>query len=96
MHTTERFGQNEQEEDTMFTRATVGLAVILGTLASAPAKADHNPGGPVRNGDQCWYNANKRHADFGYWAACPASRGAVMRETPHGYEWVDGPQRPSH
>jgi hypothetical protein len=80
----------------MFTRATVGLAVILGTLALAPAKADHNPGGPVRNGDQCWYNTNKRHADFGYWAACPASRGAVMRETSHGYEWVDPHGRPAN
>jgi hypothetical protein len=78
----------------MFTRTTVGLAAILATLASAPVKADHNPGGPIRNGNQCWYNANKRHSDFGYWAACPASRSAVMRETSHGYEWVDDGNKP--
>lgn len=77
----------------MFTRAPVGLAVILATLATDPAKADHNPG-PVRNGNQCWYNANKRHADFGYWAACPASPGAVMLQTSHRYEWVE-PRRSS-
>jgi len=78
----------------MFTSATVGLAAILATLALAPAKADYNPGGPIRNGNQCWYNAAKRHSDFGYWAACPASRGAVMRETSHGYDWVDDGNKP--
>jgi hypothetical protein len=72
--------------------ATMMLFAI--SLASAPAKADHNFG-PVRNGDQCWYNANKRHPDFGYWAACPASSGAVMRLNSRGnYEWVDDGNTP--
>jgi hypothetical protein len=75
-----------------FTISATTMMVFAISLASAPAKADHNPG-PVRNGNQCWYNANKRHSDFGYWAPCPASPGAVMRETSHGYEWVDGPAR---
>ena len=71
------------------------VMVFAISLGSAPAEADHNPG-PVRNGNQCWYNANKRHSDFGYWAACPASPGAVMRETSHGnYEWVES-GRSSH
>jgi len=71
------------------------MTILAIALASAPAKADHNPG-PVRIGNQCWYNANKRHSDFGYWAACLASPGAVMRETSRGnYEWVE-PARSSH
>ncbi len=77
-----------------FAIAATTMMVFAISLASAPAKADHNAGGPVRNGNQCWYNANKRHADFGYWAACPASPGALMRQTPHGYEWVDDGNRP--
>jgi hypothetical protein len=75
------------------TISATAMMVFAISLAGAPAKADHNPGGPVRNGNQCWYNANKRHSDFGYWAACPASRDAVMRETSHGYEWVNEPRR---
>jgi hypothetical protein len=75
------------------TISATAMMVLAISLAGTPAKADHNPGGPIKNGNQCWYNANKRHSDFGYWAACPASRGAVMRETSHGYEWVDGPRR---
>jgi hypothetical protein len=77
---------------TIFATTMMVLAI---SLASAPVKADHNPG-PVRNGNQCWYNASKRHSDFGYWAACPASKGKEMRETSHGdYEWVDEPGRSS-
>ncbi len=64
------------------------------SLASAPAKADHNPG-PVRNGNQCWYNTNKRHSDFGYWATCPTTTGAVMRLDSRGnYEWVEDGNTP--
>jgi hypothetical protein len=80
----------------MLIKATLATMMVFAvSLASAPANADHNPGGPVKNGNQCWYNANKRHSDFGYWAACPAAPGAVMRETSHGYEWVE-PGRSSH
>ena len=44
-------------------------------MPSAPALADMNYG-PVKNGNQCWKDADKRKAEFGFWAACPQAASA--------------------
>lgn len=66
--------------------AVYAAAIVMSAamFASAPAKAEMNPG-PVKKGTQCWVGA-RGIADmgFGHWAACPqpASTAAQPRRTP--------------
>jgi hypothetical protein len=61
------------------TVAAVGIAALVG---GAPASAQHQPGGPIKQGTQCWkhHGAGSDH-QFGSMETCaqPASAPAVRR-----------------
>jgi hypothetical protein len=60
-----------------FIVSAAAMTALATLFASAPATADHNPGGPIQKGDQCWtYSTNSK--DFGYWGACPKPASATV------------------
>jgi hypothetical protein len=71
---------------TIMKKLTLSVAAIIavaGTLASAPANAEYNAGGPIVNGDQCFtYMKGAGHdATFGSWHACPKTASATTTTT---------------
>jgi hypothetical protein len=63
--------------------SAAAMTAFAALLASAPAKADANFGGPIQKGDQCWTNSTSSK-DFGFWGACPKPASvAVTRPVRH-------------
>ena len=65
------------------TFSAAAIIAVAGALASAPANAEHNAGGPIVKGDQCFtYMKGTGHdARFGTWAACPKTASATTTTT---------------
>ena len=63
--------------------ATVAVAALI---SAAPASADHNGGGPIKQNGQCWRASKGSAVDgtFGRWSACAetASRPAAAQRGP--------------
>jgi hypothetical protein len=77
---------NFEMRKTIMKKLTLSAAAIIavaGTLASAPTNAEHNAGGPIVNGDQCFtYMKGAGHdATFGSWHACPKTASATTTTT---------------
>jgi len=68
---------------TKLTFSAAAIIAVAGVLASASAYADHNGGGPIVKGDQCFtYMKGSGHdARFGTWAACPQTASATRVTT---------------
>jgi hypothetical protein len=72
--------------ETIMKKLTFSAAAIIavaGVLASASANAEHNSGGPIVNGDQCFtYQRGSGHdARFGTWGSCPKTASATTTRT---------------
>ena len=67
---------------------TISAAAIfaVAALASVPANAEHNAGGPIVKGDQCFtYMKGSGHdARFGTWGACPQRASATTTTNGRG------------
>lgn len=65
------------------TFSAAAVIAVAGVLASASANAEHNAGGPIVNGDQCFsYQKGSGHdARFGTWGACPKTASATTTRT---------------
>jgi len=75
--------------------ATVAMAALI---SLAPALADHNGGGPIKQNGQCWKASRGSDQMFGHWRACGEkaslrggggqaqgqSRGQAARQTTGG------------
>jgi hypothetical protein len=63
-----------------FTISTAALTVFAALLASIPAQAEMNGGGPVQSGAQCFkYSAGQdKDGRFGMWAACPQTASVAV------------------
>jgi hypothetical protein len=77
---------NLEMRKTIMKKLTLSAAAIIavaGVLASASANAEHNAGGPIVNGDQCFtYTKGAGHdATFGSWHACPKTSSATTTTT---------------
>jgi len=57
-------------------------------MPSAPALADMNYG-PVKNGNQCWKDSDKRKAEFGFWSACPKTASLATGRQARGGNAAD-------
>jgi len=60
--------------------ATIAFGALL---ASAPARADYEHGGPIKVGNQCITSAMSfgRDARFGSWGACPQTASVALAPT---------------
>jgi hypothetical protein len=47
--------------------ATVAIAALI---SAAPALADHNGGGPIKQNGLCWKSSRGSDQMFGHWRAC--------------------------
>jgi len=47
--------------------ATVAIAALI---SAAPASADHNGGGPIKQNGQCWKASKGSDQMFGHWRTC--------------------------
>jgi hypothetical protein len=47
--------------------ATVAIAALI---SAAPASAEHNGGGPIKQNGQCWKASKGSDQMFGHWRAC--------------------------
>jgi hypothetical protein len=47
--------------------ATVAIAALI---SGAPASAEHNGGGPIKQNGQCWKSSKGSDQMFGHWRAC--------------------------
>ena len=59
--------------------ATVAIAALI---SAAPASAEHNGGGPIKQNGQCWKASRGTDQAFGHWASCAqvaSGRGAQGR-----------------
>jgi len=65
------------------TFSAAAIIAVAGALASAPANAENNAGGPIVKGDQCFtYMKGSGHdARFGTWNACPQTASATTTTT---------------
>jgi len=64
--------------------ATVAIAALITT---APALADHNGGGPIKQNGQCWKASRGSDQMFGHWRACgekASLRGGQAQGQPRG------------
>jgi hypothetical protein len=52
-----------------FTIAAATVA-IAGLISAAPASAEHNGGGPIKQNGQCWKASKGSDQMFGHWRAC--------------------------
>ena len=61
------------------TISAAAIIAVAGALASVPASAEHNAGGPIVKGDQCFtYMKGSGHdARFGTWGSCPKTASAT-------------------
>ena len=70
-----------------FTIAAATVA-IAGLISAAPAWADHNGGGPIKQNGQCWKASKGSDQMFGSWRACGETasiRGGQARgQAPRG------------
>jgi hypothetical protein len=65
------------------TFSAAAIIAVAGALAAVPANAEHNAGGPIVKGDQCFtYMKGSGHdARFGTWGACPQTASATTTST---------------
>jgi hypothetical protein len=64
--------------------ATVAIAALI---SAAPALADHNGGGPIKQNGQCWKASRGSDQMFGHWRACGEKaglRGGQAQGQPRG------------
>jgi hypothetical protein len=65
--------------------ATVAIAALI---SAAPASADHNGGGPLKQNGQCWKASRMSDQMFGTWRPCAevasgrAGRGRAQAPSP--------------
>jgi len=66
---------HKPRETTMhkFAISTAAITAFAALLATAPALADNNGGGPNARNGQCFSYSRgfDKDGSFGYWAACP-------------------------
>ena len=59
------------------------MVAVAALISAAPASADHNGGGPIKQNGQCWRASKGSAVDgtFGSWSACAetAGRSAAQR-----------------
>jgi hypothetical protein len=77
---------NFEMRGTIMKKLTFSAAAIIavaGVLASASANAEHNSGGPIIKGDQCFTYGKAQSHDlrFGTWGACPKTASATATTT---------------
>jgi hypothetical protein len=74
--------RNLMRENSMrnFTIAVAAIGIVA-LFAGAPASAQHQPGGPMKTGSQCWKSHGGAEGSFGHFEACPqpASNPAPAR-----------------
>jgi len=65
------------------TFSAAAIVAVAGVLASASANAEHNSGGPIINGSQCftYAKASSHDLNFGVWGACPKTASATTTTT---------------
>jgi hypothetical protein len=56
------------------------VIAIAGLVSVAPASADVNHGGPVKQAGQCWKNNTGNDSRFGAWIACPQPAGTTATQ----------------
>jgi len=64
--------------------ATVAIAALI---SAAPALADHNGGGPIKQNGHCWKASRGSDQMFGHWRACGEKaglRGGQAQGQPRG------------
>jgi hypothetical protein len=83
MHDNDFMHSNDQGEASMrqFTIAVATVA-IAALISAAPASAEHNGGGPIKQNGQCWKASKGSDQMFGHWQSCAekaSGRGAQGR-----------------